>query len=523
MRPPNIPNMRLIAAILLCCLMGFCTIAKAQENARGLLAQAYELVPNNPDQAIKIGEHLLQNADSDTEVCQALFLIAQSYGSKGNNNQALHFAFRARQKAAHANLKEESVPVTVFIAEILRKLQLEQQSRYYLRCAQADAQKNAVLSHWVKGKSGLLSAQTELENRKPEAALESLRKAGISFTNQKNYGPDGNDIGWNKAKVFTVLGQNDSAAHYFNRSLGYFQKNPMQLLGKANLFAEWARLYFQQQQHQKAIEVLLQALPTANKLQHTELQRDINKQLAINYLARNDRNSYHIYNQKFLALGSAIGNQEEEATNTAFNLISQEQERKIPEEGKKFAMILYVSLGFFLLVLIFGVVQLSRNSSRQKRYNEILKYLESNNDPIVLATVSAKKQTAKNLIPTETEQQILSRLKKFEASVKFTNKEMSLAMLAASLDTNTKYLSEVINRHYHDNFNTYINKLRINYIMDKLKSEPAYLNYKISYLAAESGFSSHSSFATIFKSITGIAPTTFIDFLKEEAANKTNR
>jgi AraC-like DNA-binding protein len=37
----------------------------------------------------------------------------------------------------------------------------------------------------------------------------------------------------------------------------------------------------------------------------------------------------------------------------------------------------------------------------------------------------------------------------------------------------------------------------------------------VSYLAEESGFSSHSSFATVFKSVTGISPTKFMDFLQK--------
>jgi AraC-like DNA-binding protein len=93
---------------------------------------------------------------------------------------------------------------------------------------------------------------------------------------------------------------------------------------------------------------------------------------------------------------------------------------------------------------------------------------------------------------------------------------MSLAVLAGQLDTNTKYLSEIINKHYNVNFNGYINKLRINFIVNKLKSDPNFMNYKISYLAETCGFSSHSTFATIFKSITGITPITFIELLKKE-------
>ena len=60
-----------------------------------------------------------------------------------------------------------------------------------------------------------------------------------------------------------------------------------------------------------------------------------------------------------------------------------------------------------------------------------------------------------------------------------TEKDISLAVLAGQLDSNTKYLSEIINTHYNVNFNTYINKLRINYIIEKLKTDPNFINYKI--------------------------------------------
>jgi AraC-like DNA-binding protein len=99
---------------------------------------------------------------------------------------------------------------------------------------------------------------------------------------------------------------------------------------------------------------------------------------------------------------------------------------------------------------------------------------------------------------------------------------MSLALLASQLDTNTKYLSEVINKYKGKNFNVYINELRINYIVSKLKTNPMYLNYKVSYLADECGFSSHSSFSTVFKNCTGIKPNVFIQFLMKDR-NENNK
>ena len=122
----------------------------------------------------------------------------------------------------------------------------------------------------------------------------------------------------------------------------------------------------------------------------------------------------------------------------------------------------------------------------------------------------------------ESEQQLLAGLEKFETTKKFTNKDMSLSKLASQLGTNTKYLSEVINRHKLKNFNTYINELRIHYITEKIKSDPTYLNYKVSYLAEECGFSSHSSFTTVFKTIVGVSPSTFVEFVREEQNEKSD-
>ncbi len=50
----------------------------------------------------------------------------------------------------------------------------------------------------------------------------------------------------------------------------------------------------------------------------------------------------------------------------------------------------------------------------------------------------------------------------------------------------------------------------------KLKQNPEYLNYKISYLAEECGFSSHTVFSRIFIEKMGIPPSKFIEYLKKE-------
>lgn len=114
------------------------------------------------------------------------------------------------------------------------------------------------------------------------------------------------------------------------------------------------------------------------------------------------------------------------------------------------------------------------------------------------------------VISDKTEEEILEKLRKFENSKLYLDKQLRIASLAKQLGTNTRYLSSIINASKNKSFNAYINSLRIQFIVDKLNSDAKYRSYKISYLAEESGFVSQSSFTTAFKEITGSTPSAYI-------------
>ncbi|AZB33580.1 AraC family transcriptional regulator [Chryseobacterium bernardetii] len=121
-----------------------------------------------------------------------------------------------------------------------------------------------------------------------------------------------------------------------------------------------------------------------------------------------------------------------------------------------------------------------------------------------------------SLMTSETETKLLELLDEFEKGNLYNNKGMSLSFLAGELNTNTKYLSYVINQHKSADFKTYINRLRITYIVDKLINDEKYRQYKISILADECGFSSHSKFAAVFKAVTDFSPSAYIKYLDAE-------
>lgn len=115
-----------------------------------------------------------------------------------------------------------------------------------------------------------------------------------------------------------------------------------------------------------------------------------------------------------------------------------------------------------------------------------------------------------------TKQDLIKKLIEFENSDIFLEKNISLAKLSSYLNTNTKYLSHIIKIHSDREFNNYINLLRIQYIVNKLNDDSKFINYKISVMADEAGFSSHSKFTQNFKLIIGESPSSYISKIKNK-------
>ncbi|WP_412850524.1 helix-turn-helix domain-containing protein [Chryseobacterium sp. PMSZPI] len=122
------------------------------------------------------------------------------------------------------------------------------------------------------------------------------------------------------------------------------------------------------------------------------------------------------------------------------------------------------------------------------------------------------------IISEETALQILNGLELFEKQLQFREKGITQGKLATRLETNTRYLSAIIKDYKAENFNLYINRLRINYIFKRLENDAEYRKYKVSYLAEDAGYTNASSFARIFKEITGITPSSYIDQLRKDAS-----
>lgn len=165
-----------------------------------------------------------------------------------------------------------------------------------------------------------------------------------------------------------------------------------------------------------------------------------------------------------------------------------------------------------ICILVFILLVISYRFLRNRRlYKQRFEELMNKNSVEPNYKNEPKQSIAPELdINPDVNQQLLMQLEKFERNKKYLEKDLSLAKLAASFNSNTKYLSKVILYNRNKGFVEYINDLKIDYIITLLKEDKRFRNYTNSALAEEAGFSSTQRFVKAFVSRAGISPTYFI-------------
>lgn len=121
-----------------------------------------------------------------------------------------------------------------------------------------------------------------------------------------------------------------------------------------------------------------------------------------------------------------------------------------------------------------------------------------------------------NTTISDNEKKLLNQLSTFEEDKGFLENGITLNSLAKKLETNSSYLSKVINQVLNKNFSNYINDLRIEYAVVELQQNTQLRVYSVNGMAEEFGYNTAESFSKAFKRKTGIYPSYFIKKLKEE-------
>ena len=113
-------------------------------------------------------------------------------------------------------------------------------------------------------------------------------------------------------------------------------------------------------------------------------------------------------------------------------------------------------------------------------------------------------------IDLQLEQMVLEELKKFEKSQLYLDSAFNINKLAKKLNTNTSYLSSIINEKKGKTFKQYTTELRMSYLIKIIQKDSKYKRYTIQALGEEIGYTNASSFSRSFKNYTGKTPTEYL-------------
>lgn len=319
------------------------------------------------------------------------------------------------------------------------------------------------------------------------------------------------------AVIQSEKGDPNTAQKIADQLLNDLKKTPRAVYLRSLTQQFRGRLLFQQQHYTESIKCLEDALSLVNDISYDPLKKSLYEDLSQNYLVLKQTSQYEIYKKKSFDSSTLLEEKKKLARRELVSLNTDLSVANIKLVTTKRKTQYYYVLGISLLLLLTGGYFLVREIQKSKSLAKQIRFFRSINIPQELKNEPTKEKASSKkplLIPKETEEEILALLDQFEESKKYLDNSMSLATLSAQLGTNTKYLSEIINKYKDKNFNTYINELRIKHVINLLSTDRTYLQYKISYIAEIGGFTSHSAFTNVFKTMTGMSPQEYLQTLR---------
>ncbi|MBM7420276.1 MULTISPECIES: helix-turn-helix domain-containing protein [Chryseobacterium] len=496
--------------ILLILLLSLLLPAQSKSEFDKVYSETY-LKTSHTDfkKALEIADSLYSVSKEPYFKAKSLMLSATLFQEAGEVKKAVDYASKAEIICKDSKDQIQSAEIFGFLATQFRRLKLYDQSISYIDKATAQANQIEDLSirNTILGLITQEHATYEIDQKNYNKAIILIEKSQVYFRKGKKPN-DGIFLASNERLLgdcLYYLKQYDQSLVHYTIALGMLGKLPDNFL-KGFIYNGIAAVYIKKGELIEAKKYSDLSQNIADKTQYLELKKNIYKtSQEYYYLEKNIEKFSHLKNKE-----DAVTEEISEKNSTFIN----NQQTKLLDNSKtlqnnNFMLILISTLILVILGFVFffyykkNILVRSKISSLEEALLNKIK-----NNPKTT-------ETSKTVKP-EVIEKILKKLDAFENSTLFIQKNISLSSLSTYCNTNSKYLSIVINTHKQKDFHNYINELRIKYLVDKIKTEPQYLKYKIVSLGELAGFTTQSKFIEAFKKEMLVTPSSFIKSIENQ-------
>ena len=307
---------------------------------------------------------------------------------------------------------------------------------------------------------------------------------------------------------------------------------------------EQAKVHAMQGNYRSAVATLQRSEKIAHDLEMKDCKLEVYGLMTQYYQQLGDHQSREHYYNQYTLLKDTLTNYQQLASVSEMEfrneLKGMEQEMTAMKQHREvMSIVTLVSLAFLLvlLVLLYLVYKKNRQLTRsnQSLYQKNVEMLRAeeeerrmrrqlqdkeppcpdgagDNQPV--ADVKYKGSH----LSDEDKQQLLARIQEvMDSNPEIFTPDFTLERLATLLGSRYKYVSQVINEHYQQNFNTFLNSYRIKEACKRMGDVKNYGNYTIEAISESVGFKSRSTFVSSFKRITGLTPSQYQHLAQREA------
>ena len=305
----------------------------------------------------------------------------------------------------------------------------------------------------------------------------------------------------------------DAAEAYCLRALKFANEADDPLLIASSLITsgvvETAR-----EKQQKAIDFYRQALALLNELdeEHQLLITIANLNIAVTYVAMGQTNSA-LYSVQ-TALVNAINEQER------YELLLAQKKKDI-QHARNRIIFLSVVLSLVITAVVYCWLKTNQQhlqilSQKEEEIRRIVQQYEA----YLKDKQEAQQQNDASLVKQSESEKLASALQHlFETEKVYRQQGLSVDEVTKTLNTNSKYLSNAIKKHFQKGFVEYVNTFRVEEAIEMLKEQKKggkYAHYSIEMIAETAGFGNRASFYATFKRIVGITPREYMEILNQQ-------
>lgn len=462
-----------------------------------------------------IADSLYSVSQNDIYKIKSLMLSASLFQQSSDYIKAVEYALKAKEISDITSNPIQSAKINGFLATQYRILKLYNQSNIYLNHALKEANKISNLN----AKETFLGLLQQ-ENAYYQIDIKNYDKAiYYIFQSNKHFKKEFPNYNHFTGTNYQLLGESyyqlkkyDESLIYYTKALSFIEEHPNNSI-KSLVYNGMALCYIEKEDILSAEKYINLAKQNSEQSEYLALKKEFYKTYEKYYRLKNDsKELLKLKEKKDTIVGIINENRDLFIDNEQKNLRSENIILTKEKTNSNFLLVAILLFFLSLGVITYFYIKKIKLKVIQK---ESQQFISNMNDQLKSKLFSNREEIE---IHPDTEKKNLKKLEQFEQSTLFNKKTISLPSLAVYCQTNTKYLSQIINYHKNNNFTSYINQLRINFIVKELQHNPSYRKYKIAALSEMTGFSSPSKFTQAFKKETKTTTTVYIKNMEKNEA-----